>query len=57
MSEDDRCEYELGARIGMANVYFGKIRNILTNLNLNVQLKERLVERAQQHLVWNDVRM
>ena len=44
VSEDGRCEAEIRARIGMAKANFGKMRNILTNLSLNAQLRLRILK-------------
>ena len=43
VTEDGRCDSEIRTRIGMAKSNFGKMRNILTDLSVNVQLKGRLV--------------
>ena len=44
LSEDGRCEKEIRTRIGMAKANFGKMRNLLTNLSLDAQLRLRILE-------------
>ena len=43
VTEDGKCDAEIKARIGMAKANFGKMRDLLTNLNLNIRLRERMV--------------
>ena len=43
MIEEGKCDAEIKARIGMAEANFGKMRDLLTNLKLNTQLRERMV--------------
>ena len=44
VSEDGRCDEEIRARRAMGKANFGKMRNVLTNLGLNIQLRVRLVK-------------
>ena len=44
VSEDGKCDEEIRARIAMGKANFGKMRNVLTNLGLNIQLRVRLVK-------------
>ena len=38
VEENGKCDAEIKARIGMAKANFGKMRDLLTNMSLNIQL-------------------
>ena len=44
VNEDGRCDGEIRARIAMGKANFGKMRNVMTNLGLNIQLRLRLLK-------------
>ena len=43
VTEDGKCDAEIKTRIGMTKLNFGKMRDLLTNLNLNIRQRERRV--------------
>ena len=43
VSEDGRCDAEVRARIGMAKANFGNMRNVLTNMSLDIHLRMRIL--------------
>ena len=44
VDEDGRCDKEIRARIGMAKANFGKMRTVLASLNLDIQLRIRMLK-------------
>ena len=44
VNEDGRCDGEIRARIAMGKANFGKMRNVMTNLGLSIQLRLRLLK-------------
>ena len=44
ISEDGRCDAEIKSRIAMAKGNFGKMRRILTNLSLGMNIRLRLLK-------------
>ena len=44
VTKDGRCDTELLKRIGMAKTTFNSMRRILTNMNINMRLRTRLVK-------------